>query len=176
MGDTDVVDTMRVQLIEDGNANGQRDDTDTNLGFRNIVDLENMATITFVLAPPLTLPPNSTTALLVLLDINSVGTQSATIQQFPLPLEPRPQWWLLLPPMLGLQLFRRFPQSIRRCGTLVLIVMMCWSLALAGCNGGGSDELTFVVNLPSNGLSNQGIRLGPPQIIPGVTIRLAHAP
>jgi hypothetical protein len=174
MGDTDFVDTMRVQLIQDGNANGQRDDADTNLGLGDISDLEEMATITFVLALPLTLPPNSTTALLVLLDINSTGAQAANTRRFPLHHEPRAGWWLALPPMLGLLLFRRFSLGSRRCAAFVLIVVVCWSLTLAGCNGGDDEDLTFVVNLPSNGLSNQGIRLGPPQAIPGVTIRLAE--
>lgn len=177
MGDTDFVDTMRVQLIEDSNANGERDDADTNLDLRDITDLEEMATITFDLTSPLTLLPNSTITLLVLLDINSVGTQAASARRFPLHLEPLMGWWLFLPPLLGLLLFWRFLQGSRRCGVLMLIVVMCWSLALAGCNGGGDeDELTFVVNLPSNGLSNRGIGIGPPQAISGVTIRLADAP
>jgi len=176
MGDTDFVDTMQTRLIEDRNANGRQDDADIHLGIRSVMELEEMPTVTFDLQPPLILQQNSETTLLVLLDINSVGTQAASARRFPLHPGPLMGWWRLLLPMLGLLLCRSLPQGSMRCYVLLPIVVVCWILVLAGCNGGGGDdELTFVVNLPSNGLSDQGVRLGPPQAIPGVTIRLVEA-
>ncbi|ETX03822.1 hypothetical protein [Candidatus Entotheonella palauensis] len=44
---------------------------------------------------------------------------------------------------------------------------------LTGCPGSDSDnELRFVVNLPSNGLTGEDQRLGPESAIAGTTIRL----
>jgi hypothetical protein len=174
MGDTDFVDTLQVRLIEDRNANGRRDNADIFLGTRSVTDLEEMQTVTFDLRPPLVLQRNSETALLVLLDINNSGAQAASVRRFPVHPVRRMGWWLL--PILGLLLCRSLPPSSGQCYVLLLIVVVGWSLVLAGCSGGGGDdELTFVVNLPSNGLSNRGVGLGPPQAIPGVMIRLAEA-
>jgi hypothetical protein len=173
MGDPDFVDTMQVRLIEDRNVNGRQDDADLNLGNRSIMDLEEMQTVTFNLQPPLILQQNSETALLILLDINSSGAQAASVRRFSLRPVLLMGWWLLLLPMFGLLLSRYLPHDSKRCYVLLLIVVVGWSLGLAGCNDDGDDELTFVVNLPSNGLSNRDVRLGPPQAIPGITIRLA---
>lgn len=174
MGDTDFVNTMQVRLIEDRNANGRQDDTDIHLGSHSVTDLEEIPTVAFDLQPALLLQRNSETTLLVLLDINSSGTQAASARRLPLYPVPLLGGGLVLP-MLGLLLCRYLPQDSRRCYVLLLIVVVGWCLALAGCNGGGGDdELTFVVNLPSNGLSNRDVPLGPAQAIPGVTIRLAE--
>jgi hypothetical protein len=54
---------------------------------------------------------------------------------------------------------------------MALILLGC-SLVLVGCSGDDDDELRFVVNLPSNGLTGAGQRLGPDNAIAGTTIRL----
>jgi hypothetical protein len=172
-GDEDFVDTMRVQLIADSNANGARDEGDTDLGTRNTTGLVDA--ITFDLTPPLLLPPSSEMALLVLLDLNSPGLQT-TSRSSPRP-EPLTRWGLLLPAIFALLIYRRrSPGDIRQYLPL-LIVVIVWSVIVLGCSGDdGDNELIFIVNLPSNGLTNQSIRLGPEQAIPGATIRLTRGP
>lgn len=176
MGNTSFVQTLRVELIEDANTNGIRDDGEAVLGTRDLRDLtEFVNTITFDLSPPLALAQDSQTALLVILDINSPGTQTAGAVTSPRHAQTLASWrgWIVLSPILGLGLFWRLPcSSTRRC-MCALIVLLCLTLALSGCSGSGEEsELTFTVNLPSNGLTDQGMRLGPPTAIPGLQIRL----
>lgn len=173
MGDEDFVDTMRVQLIADTNANGTRDEGDTDLGTHNTLGLVD--TITFDLTPSLILPANSETTLLVLLDLNSPGLQTA--RRPSQRLEPLIRWGLLLPAIFALLTGRRLAPRDSRPYLPLLIAVILWSVIVLGCSGkDGDDELTFIVNLPSNGLTNQSVRLGPAQAIPGATIRLTRVP
>jgi hypothetical protein len=173
IGDEDFVDTMRVQLLIDTNADGLRDAGDIDLGTRTTTGIVD--TITFDQTPPLVLPANSDTTLLVLLDLNSPGVQTARRSSQRLALLSR--WGLLLPAIFVLLAGRRRgPHHLRQYLPLLIVVIL-WSVIVSGCSGkDGDDELIFIVNLPSNGLTNQTVRLGPEQAIPGATIRVTPGP
>jgi hypothetical protein len=56
----------------------------------------------------------------------------------------------------------------------LFLLILCLGIILPGCSGGGDGQIDFVVNLPVNGLTNQGNRLGPAIAISGITVRLTN--
>ena len=195
LGDVDLVDTMRVRIFADTNANGVLDPGETVLGSQSASEF--VSTLTIDLSPPLNLPPDSDTVLTVTLDLNASDIAAArhvsSPQQF---VSVRASGWAVVFAVLGGLLLclgqphRRLRQSQdleRSSGTecssefqakrsvrgllgVLLLVLTC-NLTLVSCSG-DDDDLTFIVNLPTNGLSNQGERLGPATAFPGATIRI----
>ena len=62
--------------------------------------------------------------------------------------------------------------EVRRYSLVALILIGFAMLPAGYAASDDDDELRFVVNLPSNGLTGGGERLGPERAIAGVTIRL----
>jgi hypothetical protein len=172
-GNESFLDELRARLIiEDIEVNGIQDDGEDPEGTQSITDLEDPATVAFTLNPPLSLEAGTSTTFLVIVDINQPATQSAAAH----PLHHAAVGWLL--PLIGLISYASRSYASRSapnfCRVFILSVILfgCGTL-LVGCLGGsGDDELRFVVNLPSNGLSGEGQRLGPENAIAGTTIRL----
>ncbi len=167
-GNESFLDELRAQLIiEDIEVNSIQDNGEVSEGTQAITDLEDPATVVFALNPPLLLAADTAATFLVVVDINQPALQSAAVLSFP-----SMAAWLLLS-VLGFISYASRSASTW-CRIAILSVLLCSSgLLLTGCSGGGGDdELRFVVNLPSNGLSGAGQRLGPENAIAGTTIRL----
>jgi hypothetical protein len=167
-GNESFLDELRVQLIlEDIEVNGLQDDGEVPEGTQIITDLEEPTTTVFRLSPPWSLEAGSAATFLVIVDINQPETQS-TATPF------HHATALLLLPIIGFMAYAssRLAPNLRRMFIMFVILGGC-GLMLLGCPGDDDDdELRFVVNLPSNGLSGAGQRLGPERAIAGTTIRL----
>jgi hypothetical protein len=166
-GNESFLDELRVRLIlEDIEVNGLQDDGEVLEGTQIITDLEEPATAVFGLSPPWSLEAGSTATFLVVVDVNQPATQS-TATPF------HHATALLLLPLIGFMAYAsRLAPNLRRMFIMFVILGGC-GLMLLGCSGDDDDdELRFVVNLPSNGLSGAGQRLGPERAIAGTTIRL----
>ncbi len=168
-GNEDFLDVLRARLIvEDLDVNGMQDAGETLLGTQSVTDLEDPATVAYPLDPPLTIPAGTTTTLLVVIDVNQPATQSAGV-----PLSRQLAMVLLCFPFIAGAgyVYRRHPESCRIW--ILLVILLGGSLMVVGCTDDNSeDELRFVVNLPSNGLTNGDERLGPETSIAGTTILL----
>jgi len=167
-GNESFLDELRARLIiEDIEVNGIQDDGEVPEGTQSITDLEDPATVAFALSPPLSLEAGTPATFLVVVDINQPATQSASAT----PLHHAAV--LLLLPLIGFVSYTsRSAPNFCRMFILSVILFGCGTM-LVGCPGNsGDDELRFVVNLPSNGLSGEGLRLGPENAIAGATIRL----
>ena len=165
-GDESLLDELRARLIiEDVEVNGIQDEGETSEGEQSVTDLEEPTTVLFPLNPPLSLAAGAEATFLVVVDINQPATQSAAARPWGTALA-------LLCPLIGLiwGASQGLPGS-RRVYLAALILMGC-AMMPAGCSSNDDDELRFVVNLPSNGLTGDGERLGPERAIAGVTIRL----
>jgi phospholipase/lecithinase/hemolysin len=182
VGPASQVQHLRVQLINDANANGQFDATETILATGESAGV--VPSIPLEVTPPLDIPATSTTHLVVLLDINSptvgLAMHAATSRPANATIT-RTAWLAMLLPGLGL-MCPLWQQRLRRKGWLgVGIFLLCCSLMLTSCdlldednNGNGNDTLTFRVSIPAQGLSGQGEASGPltaPAIpLPGASI------
>ena len=167
-GNESLLDELRARLIiEDVEVNGIQDDGEASEGEQSITDLEEPATVLFALNPPLSLAAGDTATLLVVVDINQPAAQAASASSWGVALA------LLLCPLIGI-LWRvcHSPSEARRYYLVALILIGCAMLPSGCATNDDDDELRFVVNLPSNGLTGDGRRLGPERAIAGVTIRL----
>jgi hypothetical protein len=175
LGDEGLFDNLHVRLINDLNANALLDAGEIVLGTQTLDELEDEDpdTVLITLSPPLTIAAGSSTTLLAIIDINRSDAQSA--QAMPLPhrahLPHHSVWALFLLPIFGLLLQYAWPTRFMQRYLPFLLLILWLGVMLPGCSG-GDDEIDFIVNLPSNGLTHQGIRLGPETAIPGITVRL----
>lgn len=168
-GNEDFLDEIRARLIvEDVDVNGLQDDGETVLGTQSVTDLEDPATVLYTLDPPLMIPAGNTVTLLSIIDVNQPAAQSAGT-----PLSRRlAMTFLWIPLIAGVgYACRRYPGSCRTW-LLVFILLGCGLTGVGCSSSSGDDELRFVVNLPSNGLTSDGERLGPDSSIEGTTIIL----
>jgi hypothetical protein len=167
-GKASFLDELRAQLIiEDIEVNGIQDDGEVSEGTQSVTDLTEPATVVFALNPPLSLEAGTAATFLVVVDINQPASQSASARPFHYVAA-----LLLLPIIGGVSYASQSAPHIRRMFIVSVILLAC-GIMLVGCPGSDSDnELRFVVNLPSNGLSGAGQRLGPENAIAGTTIRL----
>ncbi len=173
LGNESFLNRLRIRLIADQNANGIRDAGEPILGTQEVEAFEDPRTVTFGLAPPVIIPPHNATALIVIVDINSAGTQSAALVPGPGMPPTHGAWPLLLLPLFGMMVYRPRPRHAIWRYLVIIVLIMCCGLALSSCAGDDDgDEFIFVVNLPSNGVTGQGLLLGPEDAIAGVTIRL----
>ena len=171
-GQASRVQHLRVQLINDANANGQFDAAETILATAEGAGL--VASIPLEVTPPLDIPAISTTHLVVLLDINSptagLAMHAATSMQTPNATITRTAWLAVLLPGLGLMcpLWQQRPR--RKRWLSVGIFLLCCSLILTSCddlddhingNGNGNATLTFGVAIPAQGMTGQGEVSGP---------------
>jgi hypothetical protein len=166
-GNESLLDELRARLIiEDVEVNGIQDDGEASEGEQSVTDLEDPATVLFALNPPLSLQAGDSMTFLVIVDINQPATQAAAANSWAVALA-------LLCPLMGL-IWRacQSPSEARRYYLVALILIGCAMLPAGCATDDDDDELRFVVNLPSNGLTGDGQRLGPEQAIAGVTIRL----
>lgn len=167
-GNESFLDELRARLIiEDIEVNGIQDDGEVPEGTQSITDLEDPATVMFALNPPLSLAADAAATLLVIIDINQPTTQSAAAASW----YHAAVWWFL--PIIGFVSYASRSALHLRGSCLMTLILLGCVLMLAGCPGSdGDDELRFVVNLPSNGITGEGQRLGPESAIAGTTIRL----
>ncbi|HEX2238625.1 MAG TPA: hypothetical protein VHJ19_09905, partial [Gammaproteobacteria bacterium] len=85
-------------------------------------------------------------------------------------------WIALSLPMLGALFYYRGRIHPAPWRSMMLILCISCGLTLWACGGDDDDDaFVFVVNLPRNGLTYQGIRLGPETAISGVTVRLTDS-
>ncbi|MDH3600761.1 MAG: hypothetical protein OEU26_14105 [Candidatus Tectomicrobia bacterium] len=178
LGDEGLFDNLHVRLIDDLNANAVLDAGETVLGTQTLEELEdeNPETVLITLSPPLTIAAGSSTTLLAIIDINRPDSQSA--QATPPPHRERPlrhsAWALSFLPIFGLLMRYAWPARFTQRYLPFLLLILCLGMMVPGCSGGNDGELYFIVNLPSNGLTNQGNRLGPATAISGITVRLTN--
>ncbi len=167
-GNESLLDELRVRLIiEDIEINGLQDDGEVSRGTQSTTDLEDPGTVDFELNPRLSLEAGTAATFLVVVDINQPATQSAAAN----PLHHTAALWLL--PIIGFVSYAsRSAPKLRRTFTTSIILCGCVIMLLGCSSSSGDDELRFVINLPSNGLSGEGQRLGPEDAIAGTTIRL----
>ncbi len=174
LGDTRFFDTLQARLIDDTNTNGVLDSGETVLGTQTLEELENPDTVMFTLSPALDLAVGVPTTLLTIIDINGPSGKSAQVVPSAFS---RIHVGLLALPLLGLMLIGSGSQSdtfrlVRRY-LPVLILISIWTVMLPGCAGSDDDDdFSFIVNLPSNGVTSQNVRLGPSDAISGITVRL----
>ena len=184
-GQASRVQHLRVQLINDANANGQFDAAETILATAESAGV--VASMPLEVTPPLDIPAISTTYLVVLLDINNPTTglamHAATPRETPGATITRTAWLAVLLPGLGL-MCPLWQQRLRRKRWLsVGIFLLCCSLILTSCdiiddhtNGSGNDSLTFGVSIPAQGMTGQGEVSGPltaPAVsLPGASVRV----
>ncbi len=168
-GNEDFLDVLRARLIvEDMDVNGIQDAGETLLGTQSVTDLEDPATVLYTLNPPLAIPADTTTTLLVVVDVNQPTTPSAGVQ----PSRRLVMALLCFPLIAGIgYVYRHHPDS---CHIWILVfILLGGGLTVTGCSSSNREnELRFVVNLPSNGLTNDGQRLGPENAVEGTTILL----
>jgi hypothetical protein len=177
LGDEGVFDNLHVRLIDDLNANAILDAGEAILGTQTLEELEeeDPATVLITLSPPLTIASGSSITLLAIIDINHSDSQST--QATPYPHRERSlrhsAWAVFLLPILGLLLQYAWPTQLTQRYLPLLLLILYLGVGLPGCSG-DDGEIDFVVNLPSNGLTNQGTRLGPEIAISGITVRLTQ--
>jgi hypothetical protein len=177
LGDEGVLDNLHVRLIDDLNANAILDAGEAILGTQTLEELkdEDPATVLITLSPPLTIASGSSITLLAIIDVNLSDSQSA--QATPPPHQKRPlqhsAWTLFLLPIFGLLLQYAWPTQFTQRYLPLLLLILCLGVMLPGCSG-NDGQIDFVVNLPANGLTNQGTRLGPETAISGITVRLTQ--
>ena len=177
LGDEDVLDNVHVRLIDDLNANAILDAGEAILGTQTLEELkdEDPDTVLIPLSPPLTIASGSSITLLAIIDINRSDSQSAQAT----PYLPRKRslrhsaWAVFLLPIFGLLLQYAWPTQFTQRYLPLLLLILYLGVMLVGCSGDGG-QIDFVVNLPSNGLTNQGIRLGPETTVSGITVRLTQ--
>lgn len=182
LGNMAFLDTLQARLIDDANANGVLDAGEAVLDSRTLEELEDPDSVTFTLSPALSLAAGVPTTLLTVIDINGPNSQSAHA----LPASSRwarSGWYttsgLFVLPLVGLVLGATQSRGRRsrwpRRYLPWLFLVMLWSMILPGCSGDDDgDELSFIVNLPSNGVTSQTLRLGPADAISGITVRLTN--
>jgi hypothetical protein len=177
LGDEGVFDNLHVRLIDDLNANAILDAGEAILGTQTLEELEDEDpdTVLITLSPPLTIASGSSITLLAIIDINHSDSQSA--QATPYLHRERSlrhsAWALFLLPIFGLLLQYAWPTQVTQRYLPFLLLILCLGVLLPSCSG-DDGEIDFVVNLPSNGLTNQGTRLGPETAISGITVRLTN--
>lgn len=175
-GNESFLDELHAHLIvETIDVNGIQDAGEPLLGTQALTDLEDPATLLYVLDPPLAIPAGTTATFLVVVDINRPATRTAGTQvwrQLTMTQLQRAAAWLFIPLTGLVACAYRFHAGSCRIWMAALVLFGC-GIVVVGCAGGDSDnELRFVVNLPSNGLHGDGQRLGPERAIAGTTIRL----
>jgi hypothetical protein len=169
VGPASQVQHIRVQLINDANANGQFDAAEAILATAESAGV--VASIPLEVTPPLDIPAISTAHLVVLLDINSpaagVAMRATIPGQTPGATITRTAWLAVLLPGLGLVCLP-WQQRWRKRWLSAGIFLLCCSLMLTSCdlfddddNGQGNNALTFRVSIPAEGMMGQGEVSGP---------------
>ena len=172
-GPATLVQTLRVRLINDANANGTLDTGETVLATQTHAGIA--ATLALDLTTPLEIPANATAHLVTILDINAPGGALAQ-HAFVFPLA----WLAGLLPGLGLVIW---PGLRRRRAVGLGIVILCVSLALTSCdtfkednNADDQETLGFTVGIPTQGMTVEGTTSGPLTVpavpITGASVRL----
>ena len=173
LGNMMFLDSLQARLIHDANANGTFDAGETVLGTQSLEELEDPASVTFALSPALDLATGVPTTLLTIIDINA---PSQSMQ-----MTPSSRWYaswglislLLIGLIMGVAGGSARASRGPRYYLPWLLVVLLWSIILPGCDeGDDEDNLSFIVNLPSNGVTRQNVRLGPADAISGLTVRL----
>lgn len=177
LGNESFLDSMQVRLIDDTDADGVVDATEDVLGVETLTELKDPARVTFHLSTPLVISSIPAT-LLVILDINTAKTQAVQLNRASrlakasaLTSSLSSGAWIASS-LLGWMIYRPRANKIwQRTATLLCFIVTCGVLII-GCSSDDENQLSFVVNLPSNGIENQDIPLGPVTPIPGITVHL----
>jgi hypothetical protein len=172
LGDATLIESVRVRLIQDANANGRFDTGEAVLATQVVQNIA--ADLTLDLRRPLEIAPERTRHLLVTLDINNSTratgaslTSRASLHAMSLA---SLGGLALLLPVLSMVCVSRQRLS-RRVSLAIVLLVLCCGLLLIGCpdNGNGADdgageeraEFTFTVNLRAQGISGQTAAAAP---------------
>jgi phospholipase/lecithinase/hemolysin len=183
MGQTAIVHTLQVYLVNDTNANGQFDAGETILatgGGSGVMD-----SLALDLTPTLDIPAAATLQLLVVLDINN-STADASVIHAARPVLPRSAagllgaWPAVLFPVLGLVCLGW--QQRRRWRGVGIFLLCCSIVLMSGDaidqheNANNEDTLSFTVTLPARGMrgysATSGALTAPAVAIAGAAVRL----
>jgi hypothetical protein len=155
-GDATLVQQLRLQLFHDTNANGSIDTGET-LPATPITNGDQALRLQFT--PPLLVPADTTTHLLVAVELSRGDGRTRTV-----PLSVFPP---TVPPWLGGGLgllavlyacLRRRPRTLR---VMLLLCMLGCVLFLTSCPEDGDDVLTATVVLPAQGVTGESETSGP---------------
>jgi hypothetical protein len=134
-GDTTLLESLRVRLIQDTNANGHFDTDEAVLATQTVQTIA--AGLTLDLTRPLVIDPEMTKDLLVTLDINTSTGTTRTNQASRAPLHRMSLAALggfaLLLPALSMVLVSRRPS--RWVSLAIVLLILCCGLLLTGCPG-----------------------------------------
>jgi outer membrane lipase/esterase len=162
-GDASRLESLRVRLIQDTNANGRFDTGEAVLATHTVQNIA--AGPTLDLMPPLALDPETTQHLLVTLDINTSTGATRTNQASRAPLHRRSLaalgGFVVLLPALSMVLMSQRPA--RRVSLAMVLLVLCCGLLLTGCpedgngdgDGGERAAFTFTVSLRAQGIAGQ---------------------
>src|SRR5262245_57651757 len=182
-GDATRVRTLKATLVQDSNANGIVDAGEAVLGTQQVQGLVD--TLTLDINPPLDLPPQTVTQLLVTLEINNPMTAASAAPAAALPgtrsASAWAGWSVVLLVGLGSigMLGRRAPAP--RSARIAMCLGLGWGLVLISCTSSDHENtpttLTLSVSMPVAGLSATGSRSGsltqPVATVSGATIEVA---
>jgi hypothetical protein len=178
--------TLRATVVQDTNANGMVDAGEAVVATHQVQGLTD--TLTFAFDPPLTLPPQTVTHLLVTLDINSPASVASATLATGLPgvrtASTWPAWsvaFLIALGSIGMRGRRASSRRLlQRLGCLVLaccLVFTSCSSSDNGDEGAESNSLALTVSIPVDGLSATGSTSGsltqPVSAIRGATLAVA---
>jgi hypothetical protein len=177
---------LKVSVVQDTNANGMVDAGEAVIATRQVQGLVDTLTLEF--NPPLTLPPQTVTHLLVTLDINSPASVASATLTTGFPRVRTASDWPVLSVAFLMALgsigMRGHHTSSRRrwqrLGCLVLgccLVLMSCASSDHGDDHAEHNSLAFTASIPVDGLSATGATSGsltqPVSAIRGATISAA---
>ena len=185
-GEATGVRTLKATVVQDTNANGIVDAGEAVLATHQAQGLVDTLPLAF--NPPLALPPQTVTQLLVTLDINSPASMASATLATGLPgvrtASVLPGWSVAFLVALGSIGMRGRRASSRRLSQIIGSLVLGCCLVLMSCSSSDqaddqaqSNALALTVSMPVDGLSATGATSGPltqpVSTIRGATIAVA---
>ena len=157
-GQANGVRTLQASVVQDTNANGAVDAGEAVLATRQVQGLVDTLTLDFT--PPLALPPQTVTHLLVTLDINSAALAASATPAADFPgartASSWPGWSMAFLVALGNIGIRRRRASLRWLAQIMGGLVLGWCLLLTSCASSDhaeSTNLALTVSMPVAGLN-----------------------